>query len=229
MDTLGTKQSEMFIRVLENRAEFPLAAAEGSYGAELYDRLGQVNEDLRSHAYDQSRGQSSVRESSGSTAAAREELLRQLDMIYRTVHVTASKRPELEGKFRWPHDVPDQDLIILARTYGNDAFPLKAELIKRGLGADFIADLDAANVAFDTALNGRTQARARQVAATAEIDRALDRGLELVRELRVVVRNIYAEDPAKLALWESLSHVEKPTRRGRKKKSSGNQPPPTQD
>ncbi|MFL6333539.1 MAG: hypothetical protein ACJ754_09550 [Pyrinomonadaceae bacterium] len=49
-----------------------------------------------------------------------------------------------------------------------------------------------------------------------------------MRELHVVVRNVYAEDPAKLALWESVSHVEKPTRRGRKK-NSGNQPPPKTD
>jgi hypothetical protein len=229
MDTLGTKQMEMFIHVLENRAEFALAAADGSYGAELFDGLGQVVEDLRSHAYNQSRSQSSMRESSSNTATARDELLRQLDVIYRTAHVTALKKPELEDKFRPLHGVSDQDLIILARTYGNDAFPLKAEFIKRGLGADFIADLDAAAIAFDAALNGRTQARGRQVEATAEIDRVLASGLQLVRELRVVVRNTYAHDPAKLALWESAFHVEKATHRGRKKDDDNNQPPPTRD
>jgi hypothetical protein len=166
-----------------------------------------------------------VRESSGNTAAARAELLRQLDAIHRTVNVMALRNPELEGKFRSSHDIPDQDLIILARTYGNDAFPLKAELIKRGLGADFIADLDVAANTFDAALNGRRQARGRQVTATAEIDGVLAEGGRLVRELTVIVHNVYANDPAKLALWDSASHVEKPTRRGRKK-GNGNQPPP---
>jgi hypothetical protein len=47
MDTLGTKQLEMFMRVLENRAEF----AESAYAAGLFDQLGQVVEDSRTHAY----------------------------------------------------------------------------------------------------------------------------------------------------------------------------------
>lgn len=226
MDTIGTKQMEMFIRVHENEPEFALAAPEGSHGAELLGQLGQVIEDLRSRAYDQSRGQSSVRESFGSTAAARDELIRQMDAVRRTVRVLSPTRPGLADKFRSPHGISDQALLTLARTYGNDAFPLKADLIKLGLGADFIADLDAAAVALDAILNEKTQRRGRQVAATAEIDQLIDRGLQIVRELSVVVHNIYANDPTKLALWKSVSHVEKPPRRSRKKKDNGDPTPP---
>ena len=168
MNTLGTKRMEMFIRVLEDRSEFALAAPAGSRGAELFDQQGQLVEDLRARAYDQSRGQSSARESSGSTALTRDELVRQLDAIYQTVRVLSPNRPDLEDKFRSPRDVNDQALITLARTYGTDAFPLKAELIRRGLSADFIADLDAAALAFDAALNKRTQGRGLTIAATAE-------------------------------------------------------------
>ena len=225
MKTLDTKQIEMYISVHENQPHFALAFPEGSYGAELFEQLGQIIEDLRARAYDQSRGQSSLRESSASTAAARNELVRQLDAIYQTARVLAFTSPGLEDKFRSPRGVNDQALLTLARTYGNDAFPLKAEFIKRGLGADFIADLDAAAVAFDAALNERTQGRGRRIAATAEINRLIDRGMHVVREIRVVVYNTYAIDDPKLPLWESLSHVEKPSRRSRKK-GNGNQPPP---
>jgi hypothetical protein len=220
---------EMFIRVLEDRTEFALAAPEGSRGAELFDQQGQLVEDLRARAYDQSRAQSSTRESSGSTALTRAELVRRLDAIYQTVRVLAlSNRPDLEDKFRSPRDINDQALLTLARTYGTDAFPLKADLIKRGLGADFIADLDAAALAFDSALNKRTQVRDLSIAATAEINRLLSHGLRLVRELGVVVRNTYADDPSKLALWDSASHVEKPPRRVRPKSDGNQTPPPTQ-
>ena len=229
MDTLDTKRMEMFIRVQENRQEFAQAALADSYGAELFEQLGQGIEDLRARSYDQSRGQSSVRESFASMAATRDELVQQLDAIYQTARVLVVKRPELEDKFRSPRGLGGEALLTLARTYGNDAFPLKAELVKRGLGTDFIADLDAAAVAFNTARNERAQGRGRQVEATAEIDRLVDLGLQLVRELRVLVLNIYDNDPAKLALWVSASHIERPPRRSRRKNNSNPPPPPTQD
>jgi hypothetical protein len=216
---------EMFIRVLEDRPEFALAAPEGSRGAELFDQQRQLVEDLRARAYDQSRGRSSARESSGSAALTRAELVRQLEAIYQTVRVLALDRPDLEDKFRSPRALSNQALLTLARTYGTDAFPLKADLIKRGLGADFIADLDAAANAFDAALNKRTQARDLTIAATAEINRLTTHGLRLVRELGVIVRNAYTNNPSKLALWDSASHVEKPPRRSRPN-GNGNQPQP---
>ncbi len=229
MDTLDTKRMEMFIRVHENRPEFALAAPEGSHGAVLFEQLGQVIEDLRSRAHDQSRGQSSVRESSGNKAAARKELLRQLDAIHRTARVIAYDKPGLGGKFRTPRKVNGEALLTLARTYATDALSLKDEFIRRKLGADFIADLDAAANAFRAATNERTQGRGRQVAATAEIDRLIDRGQHLVRELRVVVLNTYADNPSKLALWESASHVQKPLRRTRPKDDGNQTPPPAED
>jgi hypothetical protein len=219
---------EMFIRVVEARLEFALAAPEGSRGAELFDQLEQVNEDLRARAYDQSRGQSSVRESSGSTVSTRRTLLKRMDAIYQTVRVLALDRTDLKDKFLTPHGINQQALLTLARTYGNDAFPLRADLIRRGLGADFIADLDAAAIAFDAALKKRMQGRDLRIAATAEINRLIALGLRLVRELGVIVRNTYADDPSKLALWESVSHVEKIPRRSRPG-DDDNQPPPAED
>jgi hypothetical protein len=228
MDTLDTKRTEMFIRVFENRAEFALAAAEGLNGAGLFDQLGQVIDDVRSSAYDQSRSRSSVRESTGSAAAARDELERQMDAIRRTVRVMGGVGPGLEEKFPSPRGLSAEALLTLARTYGNHAFPLKEQFVKRGLGADFIADLDAAAVALDATLKERTKRRGRQLNATAEIDKVIDRGLKTVRELDVIVRNIYANDPAKLALWESVSHVEKLSHRPRRKTNGDSPAPPTQ-
>ena len=153
MDTLDTKREEMFIRVRENRAQFGAAFAEGSYGAELFTQLDAVIEGLRAHAYEQSKGRSAVRESSGSKAATRDELMRLLEAISRTARVISYTVPGLEDKFRVPGRIGDQALLTLARTFGNDAFPLKAEFVKRGLHADFIARLDEAAVAFDAAIN----------------------------------------------------------------------------
>jgi len=226
MDTLDTKREEMFIRVRENRAQFAAAFAQGSYGAELFAQLDTVVEGLRAHAYEQSKGRSAVRESVGSKAATCDELRRRMEAISRTARVMAYTVPGLDDKFRMPGRIGDQALLTLARTFGNDAFPLKAEFIKRGLAADFIAELDEAATAFDAAINRKTQGRGKHVAATAAIDELVERGLRVVREIGALVRNNYAEDPSTLAAWESASHVERPTRRGRHKSGGSPEPVP---
>lgn len=228
MDTLDTKREEMFIRVRENRAQFAAAFAEGSYGAELFTQLDAVIEGLRAHAYEQSKGRSAVRESSGSKAATRDELRRRMEAVSRTARVMAYTVPGLDDKFRMPGRIGDQALLTLARTFGNDALPLKAEFIKRGLDADFIADLEEAAVAFDTAINLKAQGRGKHVAATAAIDGLVERGLRIVREMNALVRNVLADDTSALAAWESASRVERPTRRGRNKSDETPSPAPTQ-
>ena len=228
MDTLDTKREEMFIRVRENRAQFAAAFAEGSYGADLFAQLDAVIEGLRAHAYEQSKGRSAVRESTGSKAATRDELRRRMEAINRTARVMAFTLPGLDDKFRMPGRIGDQALLTLARTFGNDAFPLKAEFIKRGLAADFIAELDEAAVSFDAAINRKAQGRGKHVAATAAIDELIERGLRIVRELNALVRNTVSDDASALAAWESASRVEKPTRRGRNKSNGAPGPAPVQ-
>lgn len=228
MNTLETKQMEMFIRVIESRAEFELDGPEGLYMAELFDKFAQVNQDLTARVNEQSLGQSFVRGSSGSVEALRDELEKKLEAVYRTVRVLVPTRPDLKDKFRPPRGIGHRALITLARTYDNDAFPLKEELVKRGLGANFITDLRAAADAFEAALNEREYGLSNQTGATEGIDQLIARGLSIVRELSVIVRNLYAKDPVKLARWKSVSHVEKPPRRSRKKGNDDPPPPPTQ-
>lgn len=217
MDTLDTKRQEMFVRVQEYGVQYASAFPAGSYGADQLAQLGEVIEDLKSHALDQSKGRSSVRESSASKAAARDELTRRMEAINRTARVMAFTVPGLEDKFRLARGVGDQSLLLLARTFADDALPLKAEFTKRGLGSNFIEELREAADNFDAAINRKTQGRGKHVAATAAIDDIIGRGLHLVRELDALVRNTFASDPSALAAWESASHVERPTRKSRQK------------
>lgn len=73
MDKIGTKQTEMCIRVVENRQEFLLAEADGLDGTAKFDALVQSIEDIRAKAYDQSRAQSAFRERSAHVDETREE------------------------------------------------------------------------------------------------------------------------------------------------------------
>ena len=225
MDTLDTKRQEMFIRVREFGAQFAASFPAGSYGAGLFTQLGEVVEALRAQALDQSQGRSSVRESSAGKSAARDELLRRMEAISRTARVIAYATPGLDNKFRMPRGVGDQKLLILARSFAGDAEPLKAEFVKRGVGANFIQELNEEAVEFDAAINQKVQHRGKHVVATAAIDELIERGVRLARELDALVRNIFAEDASARAAWESASHVERPTRKGRGKSDSSTEQP----
>jgi len=228
MDTLDTKRQEMFIRVREYGVQYAVAFPEGSYGAGLLGQLGEVVAGLRAHALEQSKGRSSVRESSASKSAARDELSRRMDAVGRTARVIAYATPGFDDKFRTPRGIGDQALLTLARTFAADAEPLKAEFIKRGLAANFIQELNEAADDFDEAINQKVQHRGKQVAATAAIDGMVGRGVRIVRELDAFVRNTMADDSSALAAWESASHVERPTRRGRNKSAGTPEPTPAQ-
>jgi hypothetical protein len=224
MKTLETKRTEMCICVSENRQQFPLAEAEGLDGAKLFDDLGQFVEQVRSGAHDQSRADSSMRENSADIDKAREKLLSQLEAIRRTVRVTGLSG--LEDKFLPPRHVPDLRLLTLAQTYGTDAFPIKAALIKKGLGVDFINDLAEATQKLDEEIKERERRLGKRIEATAGIGGKVEEAVRVVRELDVIVRNVYTRDPAKLTLWESVSHVEKSPRHSRQDDEGESQPAP---
>ena len=228
MDTLETKRQEMFMRVCEYCTQFASTFPTGSYGLGLFEMLSEVVEGLKAHALNQSQGRSSVRKSSASKAAARDELLRLMEAISHTARVIAYTIPGLENKFRMPRGIGDQALLTLARSFASDAEPLKAEFTKRGLAASFIQDLKDLASEFDAAINQKVQHRGKQVAATAAIDGLIERGIRIVRELDALIRNIFSNDASALAAWESASHVEKPTRRGKSKSKGSPEPPPSQ-
>jgi hypothetical protein len=228
MDTLDTKRYEMFMRAREYGSQYTVFFPAGSYGAELFAQLGQVVEELKAHALAQSKGRSSVRESSASKSAARDELMRRMEAVNHTARVLSYTTPGLEDKFRMPRGVGDQSLLTLARTFAADAEPLKAEFIKRGLSANFIQELKETADEFDEAINQKVQHRGKQVAATAAIDDMIERGVRTVRELDAVVRNTLSGDASALAAWESASHVERPARKGRNKSNGTPEPAPAQ-
>ena len=207
------RRYEMFLRVREfgaSRAtQFPLTTLAG----ELFARLNTVIDELGTHTTAQSSGRSATQQSSASKAAAREELRRDLEAISRTARVMAFSTAGLEDKFRAPRSVADQALLATARAFAADAHPLSAEFTRRGLPDDFLDDLNADIEEFEQAINQKIQKRGAQVAATAAIDSALERGSDTVRELDAIMRNRLANDSSSLAAWLSASHTQRSPRR----------------
>jgi hypothetical protein len=206
-----TRCFEMFQRVNGFAADESARFASLSYVTSLFDELQGIVTDLQAHAGMQAAGLASAHQSTQNKAAGRAELLRDLSAISRT----ARSIPGAEEKFRFSYNLKDQDLLIVARTFQAEALPLKAEFLKRGIRVDFLEDLAADTAAFEQALSNRSEQKRSHVGATASIDDLIEGGMTRVRELDAVMRNLFADDPGKLAAWLSASHVERAPRRAK--------------
>jgi hypothetical protein len=216
----------MFLRVhgfgASRAADFPTTTLAG----ELFGDLNGIIQEINGYMTAQASGQSASLESTGSKSAARDELRRDLEAISRTARVMARSVPGIEDKFRAPRSISDQALLAMARAFAADALPLKQEFIRRGLPDDFLEDLAADIEAFERAVNQKIRKREAQVAATAGLDDAIERGVDIVRELDAIMRNKLASDPASLAAWLSASHIERTPRRAARSSSSPDTQPP---
>jgi hypothetical protein len=215
------RRLEMFIRVREFGAAHAAQFPPSSFAGEQLDILDNAITALETHTSAQSSGMGTVRESTSSKAAARDELMRDLEAISRTARPMGQTTPGLDDKFRIPHNQSDQVVLAVARATAVDALPLKAELIRRGMPADFLEDLQADIDEMEEAIQRKAQGEGSHVAATAAIDTQIERGMNAVRQLDPIMRNTFASDPGTLAAWTSASHVERPPRR-----STQQSPPP---
>lgn len=215
MKDSDTRRYEAFVRVRDFGAERAAQFPPNSFGAEKLLALDAVIAGLDKHASTQASGLSTAQQGVTGKAAARDELRRDMEAISRTARSMAFDTPGLEDKFRLPRMPKDQELINTARAFAADALPLAAEFARRGLPADFLADLVSDIESFEQAINHTTKGRSAHVASTAAIDDLIEDGMTHLRQLDAVVRNLFADDPATLAAWTSASHVERAPRRNR--------------
>lgn len=212
MKDTETRRFEMFLRVRVYGAEHAAQFAANSFAGERLAALAEIIAGLETHASEQSSGLRGARQGGATKAAALDEVLRDMEAISRTARAMALTTPGLDDKFRVPRNTGHQAIIAAARSFLKDAAPLKDEFIRRGLPDDFLTDLEDDIKEFEQANTGKMQSKETHVTATAAIDDLIERGMIAVRELDAVVRNVFANDPAKLAAWLSASHVERSPR-----------------
>ncbi|MDX6696216.1 MAG: hypothetical protein QOF02_3819 [Blastocatellia bacterium] len=218
MNDEDTRRQDSFLRGEEfghlNAARFPA----GSYVSQLFAQLTHIIVNLRAAADRQSSNMRAAQQGTTSKASLRDEILLDLRAIARTARALALTMPGLEDRFRLPHNLKEQALLSVARTFMADAAPLKAEFIRLGLPADFLEDLNTDINAYEAALTRQTQGTEEHVAATAAIEDLIEDGIRIMRELDVLMRNLLADDPATLAQWLSASRVERAPKRAKKDK-----------
>lgn len=212
MNDIVRNRLDMFIRVREHAAARAAQFPPTSFAGEQISIIKSVIDNLENHMSAQESGRISAQQGSLSRAAARDEVLRDLEALSRTARAIAQTNPHVSNLFRVPHHKSDQEVLTTARAALSAALPLKAEFIKRGMPADFLEDLQADIEAMEEAIAHKAQGHESHVNATAAIDDEVESGMGALRELDPIMRNTYANDPASLAAWTSASHVERPPR-----------------
>ena len=218
---------EMFLRVQEFGTA-QTANAVNAYAGELFARLGQTIAQLETHSAVQSSNARTLKETGAAKEAARTKLRERLEAIGRTAKPLEATMPGVAGKFRVPARLKDQELLSLARAVSNDAVPIKAEFIKRGLPATLVEDLAGAVEELEQAVGQKIQKREARISSTATVKGLVGEGARVVRELDPIMLNVFGSDPAALAAWESASRIERAPRRRKAVAETPTQPAPPQ-
>jgi hypothetical protein len=209
MNERDKRRSEMYFRVREygNENAAALAAVAVTPGL-LADIAGAIAA-LDDYGTRQISGAADSRRGHSLKQTARENLRDRLKAISQTANAVEYDTDGFAKDFAMPRKRSDQELLATAKVFAAKAQTVRQKFLDYGLETDFIDELEAEIRTFETSLTTTAVAGETQVTATAEIDEAVKKGAVAVRKLDVVVKNVFRQNPAKLAAWASASHVER--------------------
>lgn len=198
----------MFIKVkqfgADNAADFP----NQSVGKIQFTDISNVIARLDELSTKQAEGFGEARLSYVSKDTARENLRETIANISRTAKGMEYEFTGISEQFRMPRGSSDQKLVATAKSFVTPANSHKADFIRYGLKADFIDELSDNIAAFEATINAPSSARGTHVEATAEIGETIRKGMNAVRILDAVIKNIYRGNVGKLAAWTTASNIE---------------------
>jgi hypothetical protein len=143
-----------------------------------------------------------------------------------TAEVIALDRADFQGMFVRPQkNSSGLTLIADGRSIAGKAASLVGLFTENGLPQTFINDLGSYADSLEHAIQLQTGGAGERIHANADMAEVIHHLTELVERLDIIVRNKCANDPAKIAAWESARRLEKPPRSNRN--AGNNAPPPT--
>jgi hypothetical protein len=218
MNDQDVRTYEMGVRVRDfhnqNAASFP----SGSMGATLFATITSAVTRVANAMANQTGGSSDFHEGTMSKAAAGEAVRQSLERLRRTTRsmAQAEGNDHLDAKFRIPRKPSHQALLVTARASAAEAETMIDQLVAYGLPIDFPDTLNAQITALDTAISSQNTGLESQVAATREIEDSLEELITAVRQVNGIVHNVFHDNPAKLAAWETARHIERAPKKKKK-------------
>ena len=140
---------------------------------------------------------------------AREILRSDVAMI---ADMAEGMEPDFDGitdMFRFRRNLPDADMLALARAFHLSSATYEADFIAYGLPSAFRDDLNTHADAFETETGDASTAKADRVGAGQALAASVAAAMQLKRTMDAIVRTKYTGNPGKLAAWTSASTVEK--------------------
>lgn len=199
-----------------NNAAFPA----GSRASELITAIGAAVAALETESAKQDTAEQSGKQATDQKDAARAALLDLMRPINQTARGMEKLFPGIGVNFGMPRGGGDQPVINRARSFVTTGTPIAAQFVKRGLPADFLTTLETAINRMISTIDLQAESRGQQIAATAAVALAQQQLVDAVHEFSPIVRNVFHDDKATLAAWESASHVERAPKRAAKKTSA---------
>jgi hypothetical protein len=211
MEDRHHRRREMFLRLksfANNRPENP-----ATVWPQLVTELDSVNANLAEQIADEQSGHSVKRTGTASRDDAREDLKDLVEAIARTARAIDETKPGFAEGYRGPSQLSDRALLDLAIGIARIAPPQKADFLSHGMPPDFLETLDARVARLQQTMTDQSEGKAGVKSAGVEIEDTMDNGMSVRRRMDAVVRNVYRDDAAVLAEWETASHIEQAPRR----------------
>src|ERR1041385_3101234 len=210
MQTSHQRRREMFLRLKEFAATHTDIDAVTAWPP-LVIRINTICSDLDGHAAAEAAHDGAALQGTDIRGSARSALREAVERIVRTARGIAEKHPGFNAQFRMPLGNNDQDLIDAALGMVTAATPadVKALFISYGMPADFIEDLQEDIAEFQAAITDQSGKVGDRKSSGVMIDKTVDEGMSIKRQMDPIVRNFYHDRPDVLAEWETASHVER--------------------
>ncbi|MFL6332575.1 MAG: hypothetical protein ACJ754_04440 [Pyrinomonadaceae bacterium] len=204
---------EMLVRVrqwiLARIAAFPA----GLPGHDLYLTIDTSIKNMEKHSTEQAGHAHAAKEKTAQKNVDDDALRDLMEAVSRTARSMSRRMPGIEERFSLPSTKDGQTWRAAARDFAEAAEPIADEFVSRGMAPDFIDDLKTRALAIGQTVDGRELEASERITSTTNVGEAAEKGFVAVRELGAIVLNIYKDNPAELAAWESASHVERAPRR----------------
>ena len=174
----------------------------------------------------------SLRRSSGSArdsntlhkGVLKRSVIVNLREIARTARLKADEEPDFVNEFIIPNtNLNYQKTIELAIAFAEKGTPIETGFTPYGLPAGTFAELGEDTDALEQATRQQGSSATTTVGANARLDEVLKGILDLRRKIDVIARNIFANNPQKLAEWLTASHVERAAKQRTAPKTASNE------
>lgn len=190
-------------------ANFPA----GSVGEKQFTIIGTLVKDANAFGKDQFAGSNEGHAGVLSKAVAHAHLHDDMLAINHAAHsLGLLGNVGIEGKFRMPHKTGDRAYIDAGLAFEKEATPYVAQFVEVGMDANFLLHLKDDIAAYEQAIVDKTSGIATEGGATGGLSDAAHKAVIALHILDNVVRNVFKNDPAKLAEWTVARHIQRPPR-----------------